>query len=118
MNTHQLAKKYGLLLVVKFGSRAKGNHRSNSDIDIAYLAEPSLSLEDETKLSTDLAEILRGKIDLADIRQASPLLRYHIFRYGQSIYERQTGLFAEHFTRSLRIYEETLPLYKLKLAQL
>ena len=92
--------------------------RQNSDFDLAYLANQSLPLEREAELATDLAEICRGRIDLADIGRASPLLRFQIFRHGRALYEKEAGLFVERFLQAARIYEETLPLYKLKLARL
>ncbi len=113
-----VAKRYNLALLVLFGSRARGDQRQNSDFDLAYLANQSLPLEREAELATDLAEICRGRIDLADIGRASPLLRFQIFRHGRALYEKEAGLFVERFLQAARIYEETLPLYKLKLARL
>ncbi|MBS6395524.1 MAG: nucleotidyltransferase domain-containing protein [Clostridiales bacterium] len=47
-----LAEKYGLCRVILFGSRARGDYRDTSDIDLAVsggnITEFSLAVEDET----------------------------------------------------------------------
>lgn len=77
---------------VLFGSRAKGNFREGSDIDLA--------LEGDALQSADLATML-GELDEAPIPQKvdlllkkaichEPLLE-HIQRVGVVFYERETG---------------------------
>ena len=114
----EIAQKYGLELVVLFGSRARGDNRSASDADVAYLASVPLPLMDEARLALELAPILGGVIDLANIKGASPLLARHIFKDGKTLYEREAGLSTEMFIKSLRVYQETVPLYEAKFALL
>ena len=114
----EIAQSYGLDLIVLFGSQARGDNRSNSDTDVAYLASAALSLMDEARLALALSTELEQTVDLVDLKKSSPLLSYNIFHDGQSLYEQTPGLFSDFFVRAVRIYQETRPLYAVKLALL
>ena len=118
MSIRDIAKKYDIALIALFGSRARGDFRDDSDADIAYLGNRGLSLEDEARLAMDITEELKSRVDLVDIRKSSPLLRYHVFKEGKPLYEKESGFFTEGFLRALRIYYETIPLYQAKRAML
>lgn len=66
-----------------FGSRAKGNFRVGSDIDIAILGD-NLSLEELTKVRVDFSELsLPYNIDLVDYNSiTNKELIEHINRIG------------------------------------
>jgi len=109
----KIAEKYNLRLLALFGSRAKGNFSSKSDYDFAYLSKNILSISEEANLATDLAEIFKNcLIDLSSIRNSSPLLLRQITKEGEIFYEDMPGLFTEIYLYALRIYRETLPLYR------
>ena len=69
-----------------FGSRAKGNWRNNSDIDIAVWGQ-EINLG---KLSAQLEELpMPYSFDVIDCRNiTSPALREHIDRVGVVFYKR------------------------------
>ncbi|MFA5689659.1 MAG: nucleotidyltransferase domain-containing protein [Kiritimatiellales bacterium] len=73
---------------VLFGSRAKGMHAANSDIDIAFFGEIDSQLAEQ--ISLDLNELpLPQKFDVqpyAGIK--NPALKDHIDRIGITVYER------------------------------
>ena len=75
--------------VVVYGSRAKGNFRDNSDIDLTLVGKKltlSLLLEIETEID-DL--LLPYKVDLSIKDQIdNPNLIEHIERVGQSFYSK------------------------------
>ncbi len=72
-----------------FGSRAKGNFRTGSDIDIA-LKGTSLVSNDLLHLSIDLDELETPyQFDLVIYQRITePALRDHIDRVGQLLYQR------------------------------
>jgi len=74
---------------IVYGSRAKGNFRPGSDIDLT-LVGPDLTLTDLTRIAQALDESdLPYQVDLslqADID--NPNLLEHIARVGQVLYER------------------------------
>lgn len=74
---------------ILFGSRAKGNYRPGSDIDIAIFSD-NLSFDDYLVLKINLDELdLLQKIDLVKFESIeNPDLIDHINRVGIVIYER------------------------------
>lgn len=82
--------------VILFGSRARGDYRSHSDIDLAVLYKPpqNPSPENTTTLSGDLViSTLPYKVDLIDLanEQETPL-RTFIEKEGVVLYDDQTNI--------------------------
>jgi predicted nucleotidyltransferase len=75
---------------ILFGSRAKGNFRNNSDIDIALNGDISLTIRN--KIFNDLEELnLPFEIDLIIFNKIdNPELIRHIERVGISFYTRES----------------------------
>lgn len=117
-NITNIAKKYGLSLITVFGSRARRDFRAGSDTDVAYISENNLSLEKESEFATDLTEVLKTKVDIVNVKKSTPLLSYKIFKEGKPLYEKVKGMFSDNLAKAYRIYEETMPLYKVKQALL
>ena len=111
----ELADKYKLSLVLVFGSRASGKIHSGSDIDIAYLSSVTLSLEDESQLVLDLANILKTNlVDLVSIRASSPLLLKEIADNAVVLYESEKSLFSEFRLYSFKKFFESKRLFALR----
>ena len=95
----------GLQLVVLFGSLAKGIAKSNSDIDLAFLYDAPV---DAVSLTNRVSQLLRtDAIDVVDLRTASPLLKFSVMQYGQSLYERSPGAFTTFYSLAFRRYVDT-----------
>ena len=79
-----------ILRAVVFGSRAKGNYRKYSDIDIALWGE--LDSRDAQHIADELEELpLIYKFDVAAYDKISNAeLKAHIDRVGRIIYNRDT----------------------------
>lgn len=80
-----LAQKYHIQKVILFGSRARGNYKRTSDIDLAVKGGDferfSLDVEEET---TTLL-----KYDIVDLeRELQPELLESIWREGKVLYEK------------------------------
>ncbi len=77
---------------VLYGSRAKGNYRVGSDIDLT-LYGPALSFDVLGTLASELDDLLLPyTIDLSIFEQlGNPDLREHIERVGVVFYERETA---------------------------
>lgn len=75
---------------VIYGSRAKGNFKSGSDIDLTLFGE-ALSFGDLLKIMTELDDLLLPyTFDLSIFRMIDhEELRSHIERVGQDLYRRQ-----------------------------
>ena len=74
---------------VIYGSRAKGNYRPGSDIDLVLKGE-DLTLSDVAKLEDEIDDLLLPyKFDMAIFHQINnPDLLNHIARVGQIFYKK------------------------------
>ncbi len=75
--------------VIVYGSRAKGNYKNGSDIDLTLLEE-ELSFSEFLEIENKLDDLLLPyKIDLPQKRKISdPELLNHIDRVGQIFYKK------------------------------
>lgn len=81
----------GVRLLVLHGSRARHDHRTDSDWDFGVLADDQV---DTSALWAGLTAILgTDSVDLADLRRSSALLRYRAARDGVPVLERPEGEF-------------------------
>ena len=76
--------------VLIYGSRALGNYRKASDIDLAIKGE-NLNSNDEMKITFDLDDLmLPYKFDITMYNRVNNQeLRYHIDQFGKVIYKKQ-----------------------------
>ena len=69
-----IRQRTGAFLIILFGSYAKGLARGDSDIDIAYAGEQTLSAYDNFMLAQELAALLGRDVDLLDLSQVSTVM--------------------------------------------
>ena len=83
------AQYSSVLKVVLYGSRAKGNYKNGSDIDLTII-DKDLSFSELLQIENKLDDLLLPyKIDLSLKRQISnPDLIEHIERVGEIFYEK------------------------------
>jgi len=70
-----LARRYGIVLLLDFGSAVSGRMHARSDVDLAVLLERApLGLDEHAALLHDLQALHPGReVDLAVINHADPL---------------------------------------------
>ena len=111
----KLAEKYGLCLILLFGSRATGKTHVRSDFDIAYLSKMPLDLMDEARLICDLMPVFRAdKVDLVNLKKAPPLLRKQIFDRHLVLFCADKAQYFAYQMYALRGYTEAKPLFELR----
>ena len=74
------------MLIILFGSRARGTEGKSSDADIAVLADHPLSLEEKQALATEAAgrfDISEDIVDIIDLWNAPPLLQHQVAKEGK-----------------------------------
>lgn len=78
--------------VILYGSRAKGNYRPGSDIDLTICGE-AVTLSELLRIEHELDELLLPyKIDLSLFHKIdNPELMEHIERVGKVFYQRAIG---------------------------
>ena len=114
----RVCRKYGLKLIVLFGSHVKDRVHPNSDVDIAVLPEkrrrPNL-----LNLYVDLVPFLGSdRLDIVDLRRAPPLLAWNVAREGLLLYEAQEGDWTRFRIRAMKNYDDVRRFEKLRLAAL
>lgn len=102
---YTLAQHPHIERAVIYGSRAKGNYKPGSDIDITLYAGQGLDIDyrELTDLVDEIDELLLPySVDLSVFTQINnPELREHIERVGKVLYLRgslKTQFAAEHIT--------------------
>jgi len=83
-------KQYpGIIAVLLFGSRARGDYRPDSDYDIAVLAEKLLAQKGLEEIALKIADFLgvpADKVDIVDLQVAPNELLYKVIRDQVPLY--------------------------------
>lgn len=74
-----------LIAINQFGSRARGEARPTSDIDLAVLARHPIPAEQLFEVAQDLTLQLHHDVDLVDPRAASTVMRMQVHSTGQRL---------------------------------
>ena len=90
-----VCREFDLVLVVLFGSRARGDVRPDSDSDVGVLRRTGLV---PAERFLDLAVRLGDAsglpdIDLVDLRRAPGLLQHQAGTHGRALFEDEAGRF-------------------------
>ncbi|KKP87888.1 MAG: hypothetical protein UR93_C0029G0014 [Berkelbacteria bacterium GW2011_GWA2_35_9] len=116
----KIAQKFGLSLVVQFGSSLDDSklEHEESDIDIAFLPKNNdFTLKQLIDLQYDLAVIyglLEDKIDLVNLKRTSSLLAYQVATKGVALFDEDGHRFNEFYVSSLREKIDEADLYQLQ----
>lgn len=109
----EVAHRHQVLLLVLFGSTAKGARRPGSDLDLAVLfggtPREESWLWEEAQLSEDLGQLLpRGlELDLVVLNIAGPPVQKAIADHGLLLFEDEPGRWTGCRIRARRMYEDT-----------
>lgn len=109
MAVQEIAKAFGLKLVVLFGSYETEDFKPGvSDIDLAFLSHGVLTEAQYLSLINAFSRYFRySKIDLVDLNKASGLLKYQIAAHGRLLYEEEEGFFIKYSLYCFRYYYDT-----------
>ena len=111
-----LARFPSLVLVLVFGSYAKGSQRADSDLDIAVQARQVLTVAEKMALISALAEQTGRPIDLIDLKAVSGPLLGQIVRHGRRLLGGD-GAYAQLISRHLFEQADFMPLRNRVLAE-
>ena len=81
----QLATRFGVAELSLFGSRIRGDHRPDSDLDVLVTFDKTPTLFNLVELRDVLVEKLGVNIDLALKDSLKPILRPYILREAQLV---------------------------------
>jgi len=71
----RVARLHGATAVRAFGSRARGDARPDSDLDLLVKMDPGRSLLDLIALQQDLEDLLHCRVDVVTENGLSPYIR-------------------------------------------
>jgi predicted nucleotidyltransferase len=77
-----------MLAVYLFGSRARGDARPDSDLDLAVLVAGRLDPLTTWELAQALAGEVGHDVDLVDLRSASTVMQYQIITTGRRLWHK------------------------------
>lgn len=81
----RLAREHGARKLRLFGSVARGDDRSDSDLDLLVEMEPGRSLVDHVALKQDLEGLLGRDVDVVTEQSLHPRLRDRVLREAVSL---------------------------------
>lgn len=81
----RLARAHGARKLRLFGSAARGDDRSDSDLDLLVEMEPGRSLVDHVALKQDLEGLLGRDVDVVTEQSLHPRLRDRVLREAVSL---------------------------------
>jgi len=113
-----LAEKYGLSLLMLFGSQVTGKTHKESDFDVAYLADKKLSFEDEGRIIIEIAKIIGVRderlVNLCNIKESGALLLKEIFDRHQVLFCADRNVYDSYKIFSVKNFIESRPLFDLR----
>ena len=119
LKIEEIVQKYGLKLVLLFGSQSSGLIHKESDTDVAYVSLKPLDFKEEYHLNYELTVLFqKDRVDTVDIRKATPLLMYAIFQYPQILFQTNDMIFSKYQAYAFKRYIEAKPLYEEKARRL
>ena len=94
----------GLRAVYRYGSAGTVYERSDSDIDIAVLADHVLSFDERSRLTAELMHLTGRDVDLNDLRRLPVTLRVQIVVDGSRLFAADSAAAAEYEAHTLSDY--------------
>ena len=83
----RVCERYGVAYLAVFGSVARGQERTDSDLDLLYRLSPGAQLGfDLFDLEDELAEVLGRSVDLVSEQSLHPLIRDTALREARTVY--------------------------------
>lgn len=98
----EILKKYGIALLLQFGSSVTGDSHPGSDIDVGILFSNSGSvMNDPVSLYSDIRDFLisyfgTGNIDIVYLHEAPLALQFKAAHDGIFLYEKALGDYANY----------------------
>lgn len=89
-----------------FGSYAKDNIRIDSDIDIAIYLTGNIDTYKYLDMKRELSEALKREVDLVILNDATPLLRYEIYKNNILLFSHDKAMEGKYKVKTLFEYND------------
>lgn len=117
---NKTAGKKGMRFIILFGSRVSCGIRKDSDFDVAVLTESEKNISKDIDYYNDILFFLSDaldipdyKLDLTNLNNANPLLRYEVVFSGELLYGDRTD-YDEYRAFAFKDYIDARPLFNLE----
>ena len=112
----KVSEEVGAGLCILFGSRAGRPPRVEADVDLALsfriMPSPERRLEIIGRFQTAAGPL---PVDVVFLhRDTDPVLRFEVFRSGRLVFEQDDGDMVEQRVLALMMYEDVLPLRRMR----
>lgn len=84
----QIVDKYGITYLALFGSRSRGEHKPDSDYDLLYDYNKSMSLLDAAQLQIILSDLINSQVNIVSNKYLKPRFREAIKNDLITLYEK------------------------------
>ena len=101
-----LIKYEDIIFSYIFGSYAKGNIRKDSDIDIAIYLKDNIYTYEYLDMKMELSEVLKREVDLVILNDATPLLKYEIYRNNILLFAHDKSMENRYKVKTLFEYSD------------
>ncbi len=102
----RIARRYGIELVILFGSRARGDARPNSDLDLGVLFARMPSPRKLDVIETRILNLFKDDLHVVPLNFVNPELRVAAAREGRILYERAQGTLAGFNVANLHLLHQ------------
>ncbi|MBI3260912.1 nucleotidyltransferase domain-containing protein [Candidatus Berkelbacteria bacterium] len=114
-----IARQFGLDLIVQFGSTvaAPSFTHQESDIDIAVSASQPLTPKELIDLQYAIAKffgVAEDAIDIVDLHRANSLVSHQVTTNGKVLFDNDGHQFNEFYVATQRRFIDEAPLYQLE----
>jgi len=113
---NQIGRKYNLKLILLYGSFARGETRSDSDLDIAVLGKKPINLDTLLSIYSEMPFIFgnnkRRELDLSSLHNVNSLFRFYVMRDSILLYGKSIDYYSFK-AYAFRDYQESQSLLKL-----
>lgn len=105
-----LEKQPNIIFAYLFGSYARGDYHTTSDIDIAiYTKDKDLGLEHYKSLRQELMDLMQKNVDLVLLNDATPLVKHLIIKEKVHIFSKAKDEERDFIVKSLYEYNDMKP---------
>ena len=109
----EIAEKYGLKLLLLFGSRVSGKTHPMSDFDFGFISEKELTYSEKGNLIVDLSRLIKKEADVVDLKNIGPLFKYEIVKNNRVLFDAKNE-YEYFFVNVMQEYFEAERLFKMR----
>jgi predicted nucleotidyltransferase len=102
-----IVQKFGIRLIVLFGSVVRGATHAESDIDLGVLTSRPLTFNQRLKLWGALSPLFNIEVDLVVLNHANPVLAFEVASTGDLLFENKPNTWDNWKSFSFRQYWDT-----------